>query len=136
MCSSDLTRSLVRARRLLSDLPGGGATPLADALALAGRMVDSERGKGRSPILVLLSDGRGNISLEGEADRPRAAHQTKQLARQLKAMQTPALFFDISKRSDPRAKTLCDDLGAQYHFLPVADSSKVSRLVRDQIGRK
>ncbi|MEO1029190.1 MAG: VWA domain-containing protein [Pseudomonadota bacterium] len=129
------TRSLVRARRLLSDLPGGGATPLASALAAAARLVDAELGKGRSPILVLLSDGKGNVSLEGNADRARAAEQASTLARMLKQMEIPSLFFDISKRSDLRAKALSVDLGAQYHFLPVADAAKVSKLVQKEIGR-
>ncbi|MEM8633832.1 MAG: VWA domain-containing protein [Pseudomonadota bacterium] len=128
------TRSLVRARRQLSDLPAGGATPLADAVALASNLADAERERGRTPVIVFLSDGRGNMSLDGTANRTIAEQETKLLARQLAQTGNEVLFFDTSKRPDPRAQSLCDDMSAQYYFLPVADRSKVSGIVRDQIG--
>ncbi|MBC7769230.1 MAG: magnesium chelatase subunit D, partial [Phycisphaerales bacterium] len=56
------TRSLARAKRCLAALPGGGGTPLAAAIDAAMLLGLSERAKGRTPMLVLLTDGRGNIS--------------------------------------------------------------------------
>ncbi|MEO0881312.1 MAG: VWA domain-containing protein [Pseudomonadota bacterium] len=130
------TRSLVRARRQLSDLPGGGATPLADAVALASSLAHAERDRGRTPIIVFLSDGRGNMALDGTPDRSTATEQTKLLARRLAQTETDVLFFDISKRPDPRAQALSADMRAEYYFLPIADRTKVSGIVRDQIGRR
>ncbi|MEM7660691.1 MAG: VWA domain-containing protein [Pseudomonadota bacterium] len=130
------TRSLVRAKRQLSDLPAGGATPLADALALASRVADTEYERGRTPVIVMLSDGRGNMTLEGVADRVIADEQTRLLARRLAQKDMDLLFFDTSKRPNPRAQSLSTDMGAQYYFLPIADRAKVSGIVRDQIGRR
>ncbi|MEM9668019.1 MAG: VWA domain-containing protein [Pseudomonadota bacterium] len=130
------TRSLVRVKRQLADLPGGGATPLADAMATAVRLADAENDRGRTPVIVFLSDGRGNITLDGTADRGTAEQQTKLLARTLAMKQLDTLFFDTSRRPDPRAQALSTDMGAAYHFLPARGGSEVSDTVRNQIGRR
>lgn len=128
------TRSLVSAHRRLSDLPGGGATPLARAITTAGAMAEAERARGRSPFLVFLSDGRGNMTLDGKPDRAVASEETTNMARRLSALSVPTVFFDTSRRPTPQAKALSVALGAAYEFLPIADSGKVSGLVREHIG--
>ncbi|MEO1475627.1 MAG: VWA domain-containing protein, partial [Pseudomonadota bacterium] len=92
------TRSLVKAKRQLTDLPGGGATPLADAIACASRLAEVEGDRGRTPVIVFLSDGRGNMTLDGAADRTKAGEETKLLARKLASKRLDALFFDTSRR--------------------------------------
>ena len=59
------TRSVQVAARCLDDLPIGGATPLAAALELTLRVVGSARRRepGVWPLVVLLTDGRGNLPL-------------------------------------------------------------------------
>ena len=64
------TRSLVRARRCLAALPGGGGTPLAAGLDAACQLGEALRRKGRAPLVVLLTDGRANIARDGAAGRP------------------------------------------------------------------
>lgn len=130
------SRSLVRARRQISDLTGGGATPLAHALVEAYRLACAEHERGRTPFLVFLTDGRGNISLEGNADRQTSIEQVSRLARTLIKDRFPAVFFDTSRRPDPRTRKLSNDLGAQYQFLPNADGETVSRMVRQRIGSR
>ena len=63
------TRSVQVAARELAELPVGGATPLASALALTLRVVARSRRRepGVIPLVVLLTDGRGNVPLH-EAD--------------------------------------------------------------------
>ena len=130
------SRSLVRARRQISDLAGGGATPLAHALVEAYKLARAEHERGRSPFLVFLTDGRGNMTLEGAADRTASAEQAARLAKTLIRDQFPSVFFDTSRRPDPRTRRLSDDLGAQYQFLPTADGDTVSRVVRQRIGSR
>ena len=55
------TKSLVTAKKKLSSLPGGGATPLAKGLLEAFKMADAARSRSIKPIIILLSDGRGNM---------------------------------------------------------------------------
>ncbi|HXG42195.1 MAG TPA: magnesium chelatase subunit D family protein [Dehalococcoidia bacterium] len=61
------TGSLERARRLLTSLPAGGATPLAAGLARAAWLLERHRRTHpRAPcLLVLATDGRANRSLHG-----------------------------------------------------------------------
>ncbi|MEM9376528.1 MAG: VWA domain-containing protein [Pseudomonadota bacterium] len=130
------SRSLVRARRQISDLAGGGATPLAHALVEAFQLARAEQDRGRTPFLVFLTDGRGNMTLEGEADRRASQAQVSRLARTLIKDRFAAVFFDTSRRPDPRGRALSADLGAQYQFLPNADGETVSRVVRQRIGSR
>ncbi|MEM9638668.1 MAG: VWA domain-containing protein, partial [Pseudomonadota bacterium] len=59
------TRSLVQTKRRLASLPGGGGTPLATGLRQAFELATQARSKGLTPTLVLLTDGRANIALDG-----------------------------------------------------------------------
>ena len=65
------TRALVRARRALAGVPGGGATPLAKAVQHATTLAQDIARQGRQPLVVFLTDGRGNIALR-RCSRPRA----------------------------------------------------------------
>jgi magnesium chelatase subunit D len=62
------TTSIERARRRLNGLPAGGKSPLALALArsVLELKLEVRKNPGRIPFLVLLTDGRANISMTGE----------------------------------------------------------------------
>lgn len=124
------TRSLTRVKRSLARLPGGGGTPLAAGIAAAAQLVRIERRKRKAPHVVFLSDGQGNIALDGSPGRERAAEDARDMARRLKALQEPVLFFDISKRPSAQAELISTEMGAIYRPLPNADAARVSRTVR------
>ncbi len=89
-----------------------------------------ERRKRKAPHVVFLSDGQGNIALDGSPGRERAAEDARDMARRLKSLQEPVLFFDISKRPSAQAEMISTEMGAIYRPLPVADAARVSRDVR------
>lgn len=62
------TASVDLAERQLSRLAVGGTTPLTHGLVAALEMIHTERMRDPEvlPLLVLISDGRGNISMRGE----------------------------------------------------------------------
>ncbi len=124
------TRSLTRVKRSLSRLPGGGGTPLAAGIAAAAQLVRIERRKRKAPHVVFLSDGQGNIALDGSPGRERAGQDARDMARKLKALQEPVLFFDISRRPSAEAELISTEMGAIYRPLPIADAARVSRDVR------
>ena len=124
------TRSLSRAKRSLADLPGGGATPLATAIDVASLLGQAERAKGRTPLIVFLTDGRGNVGRDGEPGRPRAEQDARDAARALRATALPAVFIDTSPRSRPGAEDLAVAMGAAYAQLPFVDSGAVAAVVR------
>jgi magnesium chelatase subunit D len=124
------TGALARARRCLGALPGGGGTPLAAGLEAAASLADALQRRGEAPKLVLLTDGRGNIALDGTSDRPRALADAERVAHRLRASKLPALVIDISPRPQPEAGRLAAAMGARLLALPRADAAALSRAVR------
>ena len=61
------TRSLVRAKRSLAELPGGGGTPLAAGIDAARELAFAVRRRGDTAVVVVLSDGRANLA-HGDLD--------------------------------------------------------------------
>jgi len=130
------TRSLVRARRELAQLPGGGGTPLAAGVDAAYALAAAEKGRGRTPYVVFLSDGRGNIARNGEPGRDAAAEDAMNAARRLRSLDCPVLFFDVSPRPDRRAERLGEAMGARYQPLPFVDGGLVSSAVRQRMAER
>ena len=128
------TRSLARASRCLSGLPGGGGTPLAAGIDAAGTVADAARRRGLTPLVVLLTDGRANVGRDGRGGRPRAAEEALAAGRMLRAAGTRALLIDTSPQPYAPARGLADAMGARYCPLPAASAAAVSRVVRAAAG--
>ena len=127
------TKSLVTAKKKLSSLPGGGATPLANGLLEAFNMADAARSRNIKPIIILLSDGRGNMSLDGEGDRVKAIKDTNYVASLIKQNAINNIFIDTSRRKTPIANELARELNGHYFQLPLANSSSISKAVQQSI---
>jgi magnesium chelatase subunit D len=129
------TRSLARAKRSLAGLPGGGGTPLANAIDAAGAMADQIRRKGETPILVLLTDAKANIARDGSPGRSRAASDALAAASQLRLSGYSALLVDASPQPQLGAQQLAAAMGAQYLALPYAGAQSLNQAVRAVAGR-
>jgi magnesium chelatase subunit D len=125
------TRSLVRAKRSLAALPGGGGTPLATAINSAAGLADSLRRKGQTPILIFFTDGRANVARDGTVGRQKAEEDALAAARFLRALSLTSLVLDSSPQPRPAAATLATEMGARYLPLPHADATRLSRVVID-----
>ncbi len=121
------TRSLTRARRALAELPGGGGTPLAAGLAMAGEVAAAVRSKDRTPFVVVLTDGRGNIALDGTADAGAAKRDAEGAAR---AMKAPAVLIDITARPREEGRAIAALMGAKFVALPRGDALSVRDAVK------
>jgi magnesium chelatase subunit D len=124
------TRSLVRARRCLVGLAGGGGTPLALALDAAIDLGLSEHRGGRTPKLVILTDGRANIARDGTANRLRAQEDALQSARHARAALLDCLWIDTAPRPQPDAGAIAHCMGARYIELPFADAKALMQAVQ------
>ena len=124
------TRSLVRAKRGLSGLPGGGGTPLAAGISAATELADATRRRGGTPVIVLLTDGRGNVAFDGTGGGARADADARQSARRLRAAGHTALLIDTSPQPQTSARELAAEMGAAYLPLPRADATSMSRSVQ------
>ena len=123
------TRSLVRAKRSLAGLPGGGGTPLASGIDAAAALAASIARRGETPIVVLLTDGRGNIARDGSPGRARAADDVQLAARQFRAAGLRALLIDTSPQPQAAARQLAQEMGCSYLPLPYAGAAVLSRAV-------
>ncbi len=127
------TRSLTRARRLLRGLPGGGGTPLPRALGLALRLSAEARREGVEGEIVLLSDGRPNVDLQGRGDRRQAREDALALAGALGARGSPLRILDTSLRGEPFLAELALRSGGTVDHLPFADARSLeAALARDR----
>ncbi|MEM0936408.1 MAG: magnesium chelatase subunit D [Pseudomonadota bacterium] len=123
------TRSLVQTKRRLAALPGGGGTPLAAGLSAAMELARAAQGRGMTPTLALLTDGRANIALDGSADRKAAADDAAHVARTIRSARFPGLVIDVSPRPQPALNTLAAEMGAPYLAMPRADAARLSTAV-------
>ena len=128
------TRSLVRAKRALAGLPGGGGTPLAAGIDAAAQLADQVRRGGATPVVVLLTDGRANVSSSGDGGRLQAQQDALAAARRLRALGGHTLLVDTSVRPEPAALALAVAMGARYLALPQADAAALSRAVNGGRG--
>jgi magnesium chelatase subunit D len=118
------TRSLVRAKRNLAALPGGGGTPLATGFAAVNEMALTIRRKGMTPLIVVMTDGVANVTLEGVGGRERAHQDALHTARQLRTAGHAILFIDTASAPQALAEALAKEMAAQYLPLPYINSGK------------
>ncbi|MBK5926772.1 hypothetical protein CCR87_05320 [Rhodobaculum claviforme] len=123
------TRSLVQTKRRLAALPGGGGTPLAAGLRAALQVALQARGRGMTPTVALLTDGRANIALDGAPNRARAAEDAAAMARALRAQGVPAIVIDMGARPEPALRKLAAEMAGPYLALPRADAGRLSAAV-------
>jgi magnesium chelatase subunit D len=131
------THSVEMAQRYLAHLPTGGKTPLPHALYLAHELLKKE--KVRHPrdafLLVLITDGRANISL-GPGRKPMA--EVKELAAQLGALGINALVLD-TERFAPCLDLGClpelsRTLGGLYHSVQSLRAPEVVARIAAALG--
>jgi magnesium chelatase subunit D len=122
------THSVEMAQRYLTYLPTGGKTPLPHALNLAHELLKQEKAKHPQDafLLVLITDGRGNISLK-RGGAPMA--EVKELGAQFKTLGINSLILD----TEPFAPCLdlgclpelSQIMGGRYHSLQTLRAPEV-----------
>ncbi len=123
------TRSLVRAKRAMTGLPGGGGTPLALALKMAHEQAAQLQRQGVTPILVVLSDGRANVTLQGLGGRAQAQLDAQCWGQQWRASGHRALWIDTSIQPDVQAQQLAATMGASYLPMPQVQSQRMAHAI-------
>lgn len=129
------TRSLTRARRALNALPGGGGTPLAAGLIAARQLAEAARKRGQTPTIALLTDGKGNVMLDGTANRAGAKAEMQEVAKGIAALGLSSIVIDISPRPRPEAEELAEALRGRYLPLPKAQSSALVAAI-ESVGKE
>jgi len=118
------TSSIQVARMRLKELGTGGATPLNHGLALALEVAKRElqRNSGISPLLVLITDGYGNVAYSTRDP----AKESLLLASKIREEKFASVVFDTSSGSNllkragnivTHARRIADAMGARYYPL-------------------
>ena len=128
------TRSLVRAKRSLAGLPGGGGTPLAAGLEVAAMLADAAARRGQTPVLVVLTDGRANIARDGRQGRGPGEEDALAAAKVIAQAGLSTILVDTSPRPQRQAETLARTMRARYLPLPHADAQGLSTAVKALAG--
>jgi magnesium chelatase subunit D len=128
------TQSVELARRSLDVLPTGGGTPLTSALLLALDVAEQAKSRGiYQTVLILLTDGRGNIAFRDGAD-PRT--ELEQIGAVIAESSLRVMVVDTKRSylSRGEARELAGWLGADYAYLPNADSGQIAGIAKEAIA--
>lgn len=120
------TRSLVRAKKALAGLPGGGGTPIALALKHVSEQALALQRAGMTPLLVMLSDGKANVTLEGLGGRTQAQEDAMKWAQQWARLGFASLWIDTAVQPTGHAQELSQAMQARYLPMPYVASQRVA----------
>jgi magnesium chelatase subunit D len=127
------TRSLVRAKRGLSGLPGGGGTPLATAIEASLDLALTVARRGETPVIVMLTDGKANIGRDGTPGREQARNDAQAAAKMMAVAGLPVMLIDTSPQPSSAAQEIAAIMHARYMPLPHAGAMQVSQVVKAMV---
>lgn len=127
------TSSVELAQKALQDIPVGGKTPLSSGLYLAYQVLTSARRREPelTPLMILLTDGAGNVSMTGlpaQEEALRMAHIIHQSGFRSVVinMEHPAFDRGLAQR-------LADELGAPCYSLPDLQAENILHTVQQEL---
>ena len=129
------TRSLVQTKRCLAELPGGGGTPMANGLHSACELAIKSASQGKTPLIVVLTDGRANITLEGKHDRAMALEQSENIGKWISSLGFKSVVLDVGNRSNPALEKVTKDMNGLYFPLPRANAHRISKTIEAELDR-
>jgi magnesium chelatase subunit D len=125
------TSSVELARKYLKSLPTGGKTPLSQGLAKGYEVLKKEKelNKNAIPLLILLSDGKANVSIG--SGKP--VEEAKQIATLIKASGIKSFVIDAEQSFIGLgfAREISNELGARYMKLEELRAQDIVDGIRD-----
>jgi magnesium chelatase subunit D len=120
------------AKRRLEVLPTGGRTPLSRAFQVAYEVLELEKKKDPDlyPLMVIVSDGRPNVSLSGKDP----LQETLEIADQVRQAGIASLFLDVEKdflRLGMGSK-IAAAMGGKYYRLEDLRSESILDILRQE----
>ncbi|HKP72901.1 MAG TPA: VWA domain-containing protein, partial [Pyrinomonadaceae bacterium] len=122
------SRSTPLAKRLLDALPVGGATPLTSGLLRSLEISEraARQGTAARVVLLVFTDGRANVPLDGRVGGERAAvrlrikGELEKIGVRLQRAKVASVVVDTQNRftSGGEGQTLARALGGRYVHLP------------------
>ncbi len=128
------TNSIELARQRLADLPVGGKTPLSAGLWQALQTIQQEtrRSPDLRPLLILLTDGAGNVSMGDMPPQLEAYHIAEQI--QAAGIQSIVVNMESQAFDEGYADALAEHLGGIAHTLDSLQATKLLHMVRRELN--
>jgi magnesium chelatase subunit D len=128
------TNSVVLAKQALTTIPVGGKTPLSAGLVLAYETIMREKRLNPDiiPLMLLLTDGAGNVSLGQRPPQEEAHH----IADQIKAEEIKTVTINMEHVAFDQglAAKLAERLGGPCYSLAQIKAEALVETVRREIG--
>ena len=127
------TNSPEMGKKCIENVPTGGRTPLPHGLLLAYKLLKNEKMKHKNmiPLLVVLSDGKANVSLTGRDP----LEEAEELSRRIKGLNVRSIFVDTE--ADHLAfgygYELAREMGAKYVRLDELKKGGLLELVEEAL---
>lgn len=128
------TNSVELAKRMLANLPIGGKTPLAAGLWLAHQTIQNEvrRYPELVPLLVILTDGAGNVSMGNLPPQVEAYHVAEQI--QEDGIKAIVINMESADYDKGLAQSLADHLDGMCYNLASLQARSLLAMVRNQLA--
>ncbi|GIK26963.1 MAG: VWA domain-containing protein [Chloroflexi bacterium] len=129
------TNSVILAKHALADIPVGGKTPLSAGLLLSYDTITREKTNNPDvmPLMILLTDGAGNVSLSTSLSPQEEAHR---IARQIKEhdIRTVTINMEHIAFDQGLASKLAEQLGGPCYSLAQLRAETLLETVRREIN--
>ena len=128
------TSSVELAQKALRDLPVGGKTPLSSGLFLSWQVIEAacRRDPEIQPIMILLTDGAGNVSMTGLP----AQEEANRIAELFLNAKVKSIVINMEHAAFDRglAQKLGDALGGLCYNLPDLRAETLVNTVKRELG--
>ena len=127
------TSSVELAQKALKDLPVGGKTPLSSGLFVAWQVIENARRKDTElrPLMILLTDGAGNVSMTGMP----AQEEANRIADMFEQHKMRSIVVNMEHAAFDRglAQKLALALGGACYNLPELRADTLLKTVKREI---
>jgi magnesium chelatase subunit D len=130
------TNSVQLAQRALADIPVGGKTPLSAGLLLADQVIQRERilHPDVMPLIILLTDGAGNVSLSNIPPQEEAHRLAEQIAAE--DIRCVVINMEHAAFDQGLAQNLANHLKAPCYTLSELKAETLYQAVREEMDGK
>jgi magnesium chelatase subunit D len=128
------TNSVQLAKRALADIPVGGKTPLSAGLYMAHEIIQRERitHPDVNPLLILLTDGAGNVSMTNIPPQKEAGRLAEQIADD--EIRSVVINMEHAAFDQGLAQNLADHLEAPCYTLSELKAETLYQKVREEMN--
>ncbi len=129
------TSSVELAQKALKDIPVGGKTPLSSGLYVAYQVMTAARRREPElrPLMILLTDGAGNVSMTGLPPQEEALRMAVVIREA--GFQSVVINMEHPAFDRGLAKQLADALGAPCYSLPTLRAESLVETVERELNR-